>query len=208
MGHRRSTWGSLNLGSPGAAINFAHRRPVFFLGRPPRFLFRSRLFLGFLTWLRLVLRVLAFSITAGEVSTGDPVAGDLAQRSRVVFPRFARLFLVSTLLKPLLKWLAVSIASGGVLAGVTVAGDFSSHRKVAGVQLLPKMCFTGEPECFLRSVPHIVATKSSKKVNEAVQELPFSKLMQMDKGKQRVVTKLGLRASSSGIQGIGFSLIR
>lgn len=34
-------------------------------------------------------------------------------------------------------------------------------------------------------------------MNDAVQELPFSKLMQMDRGKKRVVTELGLRASSS-----------
>ena len=85
MGHRRSTWGSLNLGSSGAAVNFAHRQPVFFLGRPSHFLSRSRSFLGFLTWLRLLLRVPAFSVTAGEVSTGNPIASDLARRNRVVF---------------------------------------------------------------------------------------------------------------------------
>jgi len=66
VGHRRSIWGSLNL----------------------RFPFTSRLLLGFLTWLRLVLRVPTFFVTTGEVSTGDtgdPVAGDLARCSRVVF---------------------------------------------------------------------------------------------------------------------------
>ncbi|KAJ8439649.1 hypothetical protein Cgig2_021661 [Carnegiea gigantea] len=40
---------------------------------------------GFLTWLRLVLRLPAFCVTTGEVSTGDPVAGDLLRHSRVVF---------------------------------------------------------------------------------------------------------------------------
>jgi len=50
---------------------------------------------------------------------------------------------------------------------------------------------------FVPSVPHIATTTFSSKANEVVQELPFSKLMQMDRGKQRDITELGLRASSS-----------
>ncbi|KAJ8422279.1 hypothetical protein Cgig2_009281 [Carnegiea gigantea] len=41
------------------------------------------LFFGFLTWLRLLLWVPAFSVANGEVSTGGPVANDLPKHSRV-----------------------------------------------------------------------------------------------------------------------------
>ncbi|KAJ8440121.1 hypothetical protein Cgig2_003446 [Carnegiea gigantea] len=171
----------------------------------------------FLTWLGLVLRVPAFSVTAGEVSTGDPVAGDLPRRSRVVLSQFCSS----------LSGFHPSEASTEV-AGTFCCSRWGSHRSLSPATfpvtgkslefqfpstdkvptpsdtgtwccastfasstsgLLPKICFTGEPECFLRSAPHIAATKSSRKVHEAVQELPFSKLMQMHRGKQRVVTE-------------------
>ena len=84
-GHRRSTWGSLNLGSPGAAVDSAHWRPVIFLGCLSHFSSYPLLFFGFLTYLRLALWGPAFSVTASEVSTGDPVVGDVPRCSRVVF---------------------------------------------------------------------------------------------------------------------------
>ncbi|KAJ8450026.1 hypothetical protein Cgig2_029388 [Carnegiea gigantea] len=61
----------------------------------------------------------------------------------------------------------------------------------------PKCGFTCGLECWLRSVPHVGATTPSRNVNEVVGELPLSQHMQMDRGKQRIVTDLGLRVSSS-----------
>lgn len=107
-----------------SSVDSAHQRPVIFLGRPSRFSSDLLLFFRFLTWLRLVLRLSAFSVTVSEVSTGGPVAGDLPQRSSVVLFRFAHLLLVSTLLRLPLKRPALFVAAGGVLAGVIVAGDF------------------------------------------------------------------------------------
>ncbi|KAJ8426063.1 hypothetical protein Cgig2_011280 [Carnegiea gigantea] len=60
----------------------------------------------------------------------------------------------------------------------------------------PKCGFTGEPERFLRSVPHVAAIMLARKVNEVVEDLSLSKHMQVDRGKQTVVIELGMRASS------------
>lgn len=61
----------------------------------------------------------------------------------------------------------------------------------------PKCGFTGEPQRFLLPVPHFVAKMHTRNVKEAVQELSSSKHMEMDRGKERVVTELEMRASSS-----------
>ncbi|KAJ8423226.1 hypothetical protein Cgig2_027652 [Carnegiea gigantea] len=50
---------------------------------------------------------------------------------------------------------------------------------------------------FVQSVPHIATTTSSRKANEAIQELPFSKLMQMDRGNS-VSTQVYSRCNSVG----------
>ncbi|KAJ8422647.1 LOW QUALITY PROTEIN: hypothetical protein Cgig2_008998 [Carnegiea gigantea] len=60
-----------------------------------------------------------------------------------------------------------------------------------------KYGFISEPKCFLRSVPHIAATTLTRNVNEATEELSLSRHMQVDRGKQRVITELGMRASRS-----------
>ncbi|KAJ8432672.1 hypothetical protein Cgig2_033998 [Carnegiea gigantea] len=276
-GHRRSTWGFLNLGFPGASVDLAHRRPVIFLGRPSRFLFRSTIILWVSPWLRLVLRVPIFSVTAGEVSTGDPIADDLPRRNRMVFSQIclspsgfypseastevAGTFCCSRwhsrrshyrrqLFQSLEsrrssnfraeKFLQLSVINKGkrtfviFLAGwneKSWAKIFDALTEIVNLAFLctsgalrrplhqvtlahgvvppplpppppppgccPKYDFIREPECFLCSVAYIAATKSLGKVNEAVQEPLFSKLMQMDRGKQKVITELGLRASSS-----------
>ena len=62
----------------------------------------------------------------------------------------------------------------------------------------PKCGFISEPKCFPHSVPHVAATMPVRNGNEAAEELSVSRYMQMDRGKQRVITELGMRASRSG----------
>ena len=47
----------------------------------------------------------------------------------------------------------------------------------------PKCGFTSEPECFLRSVPHVAAITPARNVNEAIEGLSLSKHMEVDRGK-------------------------
>lgn len=133
-----------------SSVDSAHRQPVIFLGRPSRFSSDLLLFFRFLTWLRLVLRLSAFSVTVG------PVAGNLPQRSSVVLFRFAHLLLVSTLLRLPLQRPALFVAAGGVLAGVIVAGDFPVIGKSPEFQFPPfptqkrhLKCYRARFVCFI-----------------------------------------------------------
>ncbi|KAJ8420891.1 LOW QUALITY PROTEIN: hypothetical protein Cgig2_016234 [Carnegiea gigantea] len=81
--------------------------------------------------------------------------------------------------------------------GTWYCASTSTSAKSTTSRLLSKVWFTGKPECFLRSVPHVAAITPARNVNEAAEELSLSKHMQVDRGKQRVVTELGIRASRS-----------
>jgi len=60
-----------------------------------------------------------------------------------------------------------------------------------------KCGFIGEPKCFLSSVPYVAVSTHVRNAKEAAEELALSRHMQVDRGKQRVITELGIRASRS-----------
>ena len=76
QGHWRSTQVSLDLGSLGASVASAHLLPVSLFQLAPLFSPNLLLFCGFLTWLRLLMGLLPFSVANGEAFAGSPVAGD------------------------------------------------------------------------------------------------------------------------------------
>ncbi|KAJ8421541.1 hypothetical protein Cgig2_017997 [Carnegiea gigantea] len=59
-----------------------------------------------------------------------------------------------------------------------------------------KCGFTSESECFLRLVPHVVATMPSRNSLKSFVIQAYA----VDRGKQKVVTELGMRASSAALK--------
>ncbi|KAJ8445789.1 hypothetical protein Cgig2_027870 [Carnegiea gigantea] len=131
------------------------------------------------TLLKPPLKWMALSVAAGGVLAGVTVAGDFSGHQKVVGvpvsagwneKSWAKTFDALTEIINL-AFLGTSGALRRPLHQATPA-----HRVVPPPLpppppppgCCPKCGFIGEPECCLRSIPHIVATKSSRKVNEAV----------------------------------------
>jgi len=61
----------------------------------------------------------------------------------------------------------------------------------------PKRGFIGEPKCFLSTFPHVAVSTHVRNAKEVAEELALSRHMQVDRGKQRVIIELGMRAFRS-----------
>ncbi|KAJ8444554.1 hypothetical protein Cgig2_000833 [Carnegiea gigantea] len=204
QGHQRSTWCSLDLRSPGASITSAHL-PLFLL--PPVHLLAGGPVAGDFSG-HLSFNFCLFVIRRGHLTCFRARIQEKSGRKFLelsVINNGKRTLLSShhagmrgvgqkslTLLLRLL--ISTFLGSAGALSRplpqVTLADGVVSPPPPPPPPpgCCPKCGFTGEPECFLPLVPHDVATTPSRNVIEAAK---------VDRGTQRVVTKHGVRATSS-----------
>ena len=126
--HRRATWGSLDLGSPGAAAVSAHRRPVLLHRPSSSFFYRSTLLFSVLTWVRLLRWTPACSVANGEASTGSLVADDLPRAAEWIFPVWLVSHWSPSFLRRPLQRPEDSVAASEVSRRRPIADDFSGRR--------------------------------------------------------------------------------